>query len=98
LVRSEKSPYDGDWVYWSKRRGSYIGTPSRVTKLLSKQNGKCNHCEMYFSDTDLIEVDHIIPTSLGGKDEYKNLQLLHKHCHDKKTASDGSLNRIHDKD
>jgi RNA-directed DNA polymerase len=26
---------------------------------------------------DLIEVDHIHPLSLGGKDEYKNLQLLH---------------------
>jgi RNA-directed DNA polymerase len=24
----------------------------------------------------------------GGKDEYKNLQLLHRHCHDKKTKSD----------
>ncbi|MCZ8241263.1 MAG: HNH endonuclease signature motif containing protein, partial [Microcystis sp. LE19-131.1A] len=29
--------------------------------------------------------------SLGGKDEYKNLQLLHRHCHDDKSASDGSL-------
>ncbi|WP_413038593.1 HNH endonuclease [Roseofilum sp. SID3] len=69
-----------------------------MTKLLSKQNGKCNYCGMYFSDTDPTEVDHIIPKSLGGKDELKNLQLLHKHCHDKKTTSDGSLNRIHDKD
>ena len=25
-----------------------------------------------------------------GKDEYKNWQLLHRHCHDVKTASDGS--------
>ncbi|MDJ0517879.1 MAG: HNH endonuclease [Trichodesmium sp. MO_231.B1] len=28
------------------------------------------------------------------KDEYKNLQLLHRHCHHKKTASDGSLRGI----
>ncbi|WP_162528368.1 HNH endonuclease, partial [Microcystis aeruginosa] len=35
---------------------------------------------------------HIHPLSLGGKDEYKNLQLLHRHCHDDKSASDGSLN------
>uniref|UniRef100_UPI003D6F6AC2 HNH endonuclease n=1 Tax=Limnospira platensis TaxID=118562 RepID=UPI003D6F6AC2 len=26
--------------------------------------------------------------SQGGKDEYKNLQLLHRHCHDDKTALD----------
>ena len=98
LVRPDKSPYDGDWTYWSKRRGQYTGTPTRVAILLKKQKGKCNHCGMYFTDTDLVEVDHIIPKSLGGKEEYKNLQLLHKHCHDSKTASDGSLNRIKDND
>ncbi len=30
------------------------------------------------------------PLQLGGKDKYTNLQLLHRHCHDKKTAKDGS--------
>jgi RNA-directed DNA polymerase len=30
---------------------------------------------------------------VSGKDIYDNLQLLHKHCHDIKTANDGSLNR-----
>lgn len=35
-----------------------------------------------------MEVDHIIPRTLGGKDEWKNLQLLHRHCHDEKTAID----------
>jgi RNA-directed DNA polymerase len=35
---------------------------------------------------DLPEVDHIVPTSLGGKDGYDNWQLLHRHCHDTKTA------------
>ena len=44
-----------------------------------------------------MEIDHIIPRSLGGKNEYKNLQLLHKHCHDKKTAEDGSTVGTHDK-
>ena len=38
-----------------------------------------------------MEVDHIIPKSLGGKDIRKNWQLLHQHCHDEKTAKDGSL-------
>ena len=44
-----------------------------------------------------MEIDHIIPKSRGGKKEYKNLQLLHRHCHDDKTARDGSLNRTYDK-
>ncbi len=97
LVKPEKSPYDGDWVYWSKRRGRYIETPTRVAKLLKEQKGKCKHCGQYFNSNDQIEVDHIQPKSLGGKDEYKNFQLLHKHCHDHKTSKDGSLNRTHDK-
>ena len=41
-----------------------------------------------------MEIDHIIPKSKGGKNEYKNFQLLHKHCHDTKTARDGSLENI----
>ncbi len=92
LVRPDASPYDGNWTYWSKRRGQYPETPTRVAKLLKKQKGKCTLCHKHFSPDDLVEVDQIIPKSLGGKDEYKNLQLLHRHCHDIKTKNDGSLN------
>ncbi|WP_434222989.1 HNH endonuclease, partial [Limnospira platensis CENA597] len=27
----------------------------------------------------------------GGNDDYKNLQLLHRHCHDDKTALDEEM-------
>ncbi len=90
LVKPDKSPYDGDWVYWSTRRGQDIEAPTRVAKLLKKQKGKCPYCGQYFTSNDLLEVDHIIPRSQGGKDEYKNLQLLHAHCHDLKSRYDGS--------
>ncbi|WP_375340552.1 group II intron reverse transcriptase/maturase [Okeania sp. SIO3I5] len=90
-VKGECSPYNGDWKYWSKRRGEYPGTPKKVTKLIKKQKGKCTHCGLNFTSEDLLEVDHIVPKSLGGKDTYDNLQLLHRHCHDTKTAQDGSL-------
>ncbi|MEG4285419.1 reverse transcriptase domain-containing protein [Microcoleus sp. A006_D1] len=66
-VKGEVSPYNGDWIYWSKRRGEYPGTPNRVAKLLKRQQGKCTHCNLYFSSTDIVEVDHIKATSLGGK-------------------------------
>jgi len=95
-VKGEASPYNGDWIYWGKRRGEYPETPTRVSKLLKGQKGICTHCGLYFSSTDIVEVDHITPKSLGGKDEYKNLQLLHRHCHDTKTASDGSLTKNYD--
>jgi RNA-directed DNA polymerase len=90
LIQPGKSPYDGDWVYWSTRRGTDIEAPTRVAKLLKKQKGKCPHCGQYFTSSDLLEVDHIIPRSKGGKDDYNNLQLLHAHCHDIKSRYDGS--------
>ena len=90
-VKGEASPFNGDWIYWSKRRGEYPETPNRVASLIKRQKGICSHCGLYFTSTDIVEVDHIKPTSLGGKDTYDNLQLLHKHCHDTKTATDGSM-------
>ncbi|MDB9540997.1 group II intron reverse transcriptase/maturase [Anabaenopsis arnoldii] len=96
-VKGNASPFDGDWVYWSSRITNHPEANKRVATLLKKQKGKCPECGHYFRDGDVMEVDHILPLSKGGKDEYKNLQLLHRHCHDKKTASDGSLVGIHDK-
>src|SRR4028119_2499260 len=89
-VKGESSPYDGNLVYWSSRMGKNPEMPSRVATLLKKQKGKCTHCGLFFHEDDVMEVDHIIPKSKGEKDEYKNLQLLHRHCHDIKTANDGS--------
>jgi RNA-directed DNA polymerase len=90
-VKGESSPYDGNLVYWSTRMGNNPEMPSRVSKLLKKQKGKCTHCGLFFRENDVIEVDHKIPKSKGGKDSYDNWELLHRHCHDTKTALDGSL-------
>ncbi len=92
-VKSDASPYDGNLVYWSSRQGKHPEMLSRTAFLLKKQKGKCNLCGLYFKDGDVIELDHIIPKSKGGKDEYKNWQLLHRHCHDEKTNIDGSLDK-----
>jgi RNA-directed DNA polymerase len=96
-VRGNKSPYDGDMAYWAGRLGKHPQLPTTVAKLLKTQKGKCKHCGLTFREGDLWEVDHIIPSSLGGDNGYSNLQLLHRHCHDHKTASDGSLGCTHEK-
>ncbi|MEA5520818.1 group II intron reverse transcriptase/maturase [Limnoraphis robusta] len=96
-VKGESSTYDGNLVYWSSRMGKNPEMPTRVAKLLKVQKGKCAHCGLHFREEDVIEVDHIIPKSKGGRDEYKNLQLLHRHCHDEKTRFDGSLRGTRDK-
>jgi len=71
--------------------GNHPQVSTRVATLLKWQKGKCAYCKNYFTDGDSTEVDHIVPTSMGGKNAYNNWQLLHRHCHDKKTANDGSL-------
>lgn len=90
-VKGESSPYDGNLVYWSTRMGRHPEISTKEATLLKRQKGKCNHCGLFFRDGDIWEIDHYIPRSKGGKDEYNNLQLLHKHCHDVKTAEDGSV-------
>jgi RNA-directed DNA polymerase len=97
-VQGAKSPYDGDWVYWTTRLGRHPELPRRVATLLRRQKGKCAWCGLYFSDKDLPELDHILPESRGGKDCYENWQLLHRHCHDEKTARDNlAAQGAHDK-
>jgi RNA-directed DNA polymerase len=87
-VKGNKSPLDGDWTYWSNRIGKYPGVRKEVTKLLKQQKNKCAFCGLTFRPSDLMEVDHIKPRSKGGDNTIKNKQLLHRHCHDTKTALD----------
>jgi len=64
------------------------GVKKRVATLLKRQRGRCQWCGLLFQWDDLIEIDHIIPRKLGGKEAYYNMQLIHRHCHDIKTKSD----------
>jgi len=87
-VQGARSPFDGDWVYWSTRLGRHPELPRRVAWLLRRQRGRCARCGLYCRDGDLPEIDHVLPRSAGGPDGYANWQLLHRHCHDQKTAED----------
>ncbi len=93
-IQGDRSPYDGDSIYWSLRLGRCPGIPQRKINLLRIQQGKCTHCKTMFKHGDLTEIDHKIPRSKGGKNTHSNLQLMHRHCHDSKTATDGSLTRV----
>jgi RNA-directed DNA polymerase len=79
-VRANKSPYDGDWAYWSTRMAYYPGINSLKTQLLKQQQGKCSHCGLYFTSEDQIEMHHIDGDSHNSRRD--NLTLLHRHCHD----------------
>ncbi|MCL2933904.1 MAG: reverse transcriptase N-terminal domain-containing protein [Trichodesmium sp. MAG_R03] len=89
-VRGNKSPFDGDLTYWATRQGKSVELPIKVTNLLKKQKGKCTECAQDFTNGEMMEVNYIIPRHKGGKDEYKNCQLLHKYCHNVKTNRDSA--------
>ena len=92
-IKGNKSPYDGDNVYWAKRTINKGSWSIRQRKLIKQQNGYCTWCKNKFTEDSFVEIDHIIPRSLGGKDVYKNLQLLHKQCHIEKSKIDGSQSK-----
>ena len=79
-VIQDKSPYDGDWVYWSTRMARHPEANKKVAYLLNQQKGKCSHCGYRFNMDDLMEIHHIDKNHRNNK--WENLTLLHRHCHD----------------
>ena len=76
-VKGEKSPYDGDVIYWSQRESKlYDGISA---KLLKKQNHTCARCGMRFLPGEDIHLHHID----GNHDNWKpkNLEMIHQSCH-----------------
>jgi RNA-directed DNA polymerase len=96
-VQGTRSPYDGDWAYWSTRLGRHPEVKPQIARLLKQQQGRCNACGLHFTEEDPIEVDHIIPKGQGGKETRDNLQLLHRHCHAGKTTQERGRRGMDDK-
>ena len=79
-VKQGVSPYDGNISYWNDRWK--VNTSPTRRKLFTLQKGKCKWCKGSIYTDQVIEVDHIIPKKDGGSSSFKNLRLIHGHCHD----------------
>jgi RNA-directed DNA polymerase len=83
LVKGTASPDDPCLKeYWIKRQAKKARdlTSSRQ-KLAERQKGRCRECgESLFNDEEL-QIHHLVARSLGGKDNYSNLVLVHLLCH-----------------
>lgn len=79
-VAKDRSPYDGDTLYWNRRWKTTASPTLRI--LFTKQNGNCAWCKSPISVGQVVEIDHIVPVSKGGESKLPNLRLLHGHCHD----------------
>ena len=76
-VQGSKSYYDGDWPYWSARRGAYPGLPPRVGRLMKAQRGRCRKCGVTMDMLDQVEVR---PFKTGGTVAETEMSLVHTSC------------------
>lgn len=84
-VQGKRSPYDGDWLYWSRRMGYHPTVTSIVARLLKEQAGRCHQCGLYFFAEDRMEVHH--KDKNPDNHRRSNKALLHRHCHDQVHAT-----------
>jgi len=57
---------------------------------IAQQSTPYSWCGLLFTDLSQIETDHSDP---NGTADLTNLRLLHRHCHDQKTAADDAAGR-----
>ena len=76
-VKGEKSPFDGDINYWSKRNSAlYFGLTANVLK---KQSHACGYCGLKFFDEEKVELHHIDGEHNNWNED--NLRAVHRSCH-----------------
>ena len=76
-VKGNKSPFDGDLIYWSKRNSVlYDGATART---LRKQNHSCGRCGLKLLSEEKVELHHVD----GNHNNWRsnNLTALHRSCH-----------------
>lgn len=76
-VRGDRSIYDGDLVYWSKKNSIRYSGP--LASALKRQNYRCSSCNLMFKGDDWIELHH----KNGKNNDFRlsNVEALHRCCH-----------------
>lgn len=77
-VKGEKSPYDGDILYWSERNSKLYD--NMTSKVLKKQNHTCKSCGLKFVGDEKVHLHHVDRNHQNWKP--KNLVAIHESCHD----------------
>ena len=76
-ARGNKSIYDGDLVYWSKKNSKRHTGP--LFTALRSQGYRYNACGLRFSGTDWIELHH--KNGINNDFKRSNVEALHRTCH-----------------
>ena len=77
MVKGDKSPYDGDIAYWSKRNSKLYD--NHTAKTLKRQNHTCGRCGLNLMPGEKIHLHHID----GNHNNWNrsNLLAVHESCH-----------------
>jgi len=78
MVKGDKSPYDGDLIYWSQRNSKLYDGMTSIA--LQKQNHSCGRCGMKLTSDEQVHLHHIDGNHDNNKP--KNLIAIHESCHD----------------
>lgn len=76
-VRGDKSVYDGDFVYWSKKNSQMYMGP--LATALRRQGYRCQSCGLRFSGFDCVELHH--KNGINNDFRLSNVEALHRSCH-----------------
>jgi group II intron reverse transcriptase/maturase len=77
-VKGDKSPFNGDLIYWSERNSKHYD--NATAKALKKQNHKCGECGLKLLGDERIHLHHIDGNHSNWK--FSNLLAVHESCHD----------------
>ena len=83
----------GDTIWNHRRRGHRPISGSVRYEVLSRARGRCELCGIT-NEEKMLEVDHIFPKSLGGKDDLSNYQALCYSCNAAKRNTDDTDFRL----
>lgn len=74
----------GDLI-WAKAKRAV-----RMAVLYERDGGICQLCgqKVDLQGSNAATVDHIIPRSVGGSDDWDNIQLAHQRCNSRKNTMD----------
>ena len=77
-VKGEKSPYDGDFIYWSQRNSKLYD--EETSKALKRQNHSCKSCGLKLTGKQKVHLHHVDGNHNNWS--HDNLVAIHQSCHD----------------
>ena len=77
-VKGNKTPYDGDLIYWSKRNSKLYN--GETSKALIRQNHSCISCKLRFTGNEKVHLHHVDGNHNNWS--HDNLVAIHESCHD----------------